>query len=178
MLIDLTQHFVEVFPHVAPTTLVVRAMDTSSFRGEVEFTPGNFIESPFHLAPDISAPSSEAPMIWQGPRGDYYGDGPGRLMEWRIGRPGSYWIGSARWELPQPDKERKSIKYRASQILFAPGATRFDLVTELQGDPTEHHHTRIHIVDYNPNSAEPVPLSGEVSSLGRSRWERLDDDIP
>lgn len=181
MLIDLTQHFVEILPHLAPTTLVVRAFDTDTFKGEVqwtpEFQPGEATPREEDLKADMIVPyeSHGTVVIYDGPTGGYRDDTPSWQLEWKITRPGSYWIGSARWELPQPGKDRPSIKFRASQILISQGATKFDLVTELQGDPLEWGHARIHIADYNPSSAEPLPLSGEASGQPRSRWDRLDN---
>lgn len=178
MLIDLTQHFVEILPHLAPTTLIVRVLDTATFRGEVLYTPGITFEeitNEHQLAPDASIPADAHPVIFEGRGGGYRDDGPSRLMEWKITRAGSYWIGSAYWELPQPDKDRPSIRFRGSQILIPTGATKIDLITDTQGEPSEWSHLRVHLADYNPNSSEPAPLSGEIPSLGRSIWERLDE---
>lgn len=191
MLIDLTQHSVEILPHVAPTILVVRAMDTASFRGEVEFTPQfspSYVQEPLRLAPNASGPAGNVKIFYE-PGGGYHTDGTGCLMEWKIMKPGSYWIGSARWEFPQPTNDQSGIKYRASQIILSQldtfvdsvgfsNVTMIDLVTELQridNNPTDHF--RIHLSDYNPNSAEPTPLSRKVAVTPRSVWERL-DDIP
>lgn len=174
MLIDLSKHFVEIRPDIAPTTLVIRALDTGTFLGELKSTSTDLSERDL-LAPDARLPMSPLPFRRNGRK--YLPDGPAHRVEWKITKPGNYWIGSAYLELPQPDTDRELTRYRSCQVLLAPEARYLDLVTELQRDIGEWGHIRVYLTDYNPLSAEPTPLSGEVSVEGRPIWERLDEGL-
>jgi len=170
MLIDLTSEVIEILPHVAPTTLILRGLHTQSWHADLYDTGDEENLAEWSLIP-VEA--------WQHLPKDALKEEEAKFVEWKIRRFGYYRLETTRLASgPPPNtmfRPPPNTMFRVCELEFLENTGIVKLVSELQREYKEEWlHLTIHALDFNPFSAEPAPISRQpVPGPRLSAWERL-----